>query len=205
MAVVWYVGPADVRVIDSTEWTRIGQPGVTRTWDKTNGWSLDQAAFTAPQLAILGALNEFTLNGAAAGTARPGAVVASAPDSALTVADMLEYIDAGGSPPVTLTDAATINWDAAQSSVYRVTLGGNRTLANPTWGDGVPRNGKPFRFEILQDATGTRTLAWGNKFVFGTTYPSPTLTTTASKRDIVEFVYNSTTDTFMCTNVAKGI
>jgi hypothetical protein len=205
MAVVWYVGAADVRVIDTTEWTRIALPGATKQWDKTNGWSLDQTLFTAGQLTFLGGLNEFSLNGAAAGTPRPGAAAIAAVDSALTLADMLEYIDAGGSPPVTLTDAATINWDAAASSVYRVTLGGNRTLANPTWSDNVPRNGKPFRFEILQDATGTRTLAWGNKFVFGTTYPSPTLTTTASKRDIVEFAYNSTTDTFMCTNIAKGI
>ena len=205
MAVVWYVGPADTRTIDSTEWTRIALPGATKTWDKTNGWSLDQTLFTAGQLTLLGGLNEFSLNGAAAGTPRPGSVVTAAPDSALTLGDMLEYIDAGGAPPVTLTDAATINWDAAVSSHYRVTLAGNRTIANPTWGDNSPRNGKPFRFEVIQDATGTRTLAWGNKFVFGTTYPSPTLTTTASKRDFVDFVYNSTTDTFMCVNVAKGI
>lgn len=205
MAVVWYVGPADVRTIDSTEWTRISLAGATKTWDKTNGWSLDQTLFTSPQLTFLGTLNEFSLNGAAAGTPRPGAAAVAATDSPLTLADLLEYIDQGGSAPVTLTDAATINWDAAVSSHYRATLAGNRALANPTWGDNAPRNGKPFRFEIIQDATGTRTLTWGNKFVFGTTYPSPTLTTTASKRDIVDFVYNSTTDTFMCVGTAKGI
>lgn len=203
MAVVWYVGPADVRTIDSTEWTRISLAGATKTWDKTNGWSLDQALFTSPQLTFLGTLNEFSLNGAAAGTPRPGAAAVAATDSPLTLADLLEYIDQGGSTPVTLTDAATINWDASTSNHFRVTLAGNRALANPTWGDGV-KNGKCILLEIAQDATGSRTLTWGNKFAFSTTFPSPTLTTTALKRDFVEFVYNSTTDLFYCTNIVKG-
>jgi lysophospholipase L1-like esterase len=92
MAVVWYVGPADVRTIDSTEWTRIALPGATKTWDKTNGWSINQSAFSAGQLTLLGGLNEFTLNAAADGTPRPGSVVTAAPDSALTLGDMVELI-----------------------------------------------------------------------------------------------------------------
>lgn len=201
MASVWYVGPADVRQIDSTEWTRVGAAGTTKTWDTTNGWSISQASFSGPQLTFLGLLNEFTLTGTDG--PRPGAAVTSTPDNMLTLSDMLEYIDQFGSAPFVLTDGATINWDASVSDHFRVTLGGNRTLANPTWGDSA-KNGKRFLFEIIQDGTGSRTLTWGNKFIFNTTFPSPTLTTTVSKRDFVEFVYNSTTDLFYCTNIVKG-
>ena len=87
--------------------------------------------------------------------------------------------------PVDLTDAATINTDAALGDHFRVTLGGNRTLANPT----NPRDGQKILFEITQDATGGRTLALGSNFnLAGQTV---TLSTTPSKRDYLGFVYHS--------------
>lgn len=63
--------------------------------------------------------------------------------------------------PVTLTDAATIalDWDTGINFV--VTLGGNRTLGNPT-------NGQPGtwrRIQFNQDGTGSRTITWSNQYV----------------------------------------
>lgn len=201
MASVWYIGFADVRTIDTAEWTRVEAPGSTSTWDKSNGWSISQASFTAPQLAILGALDEFTLTGT--NGPRPGAVVSASVDSALTLSDMLEYIDRGGALPVTLTDQATIALDASESDHYRVTLAGSRTLANPTWGD-APKDGKRILLEIIQGGTGSYTITWGNKYAFTTTFAQPTLNTAVGKRDFVEFVYNSTADLFYCTSIVKG-
>jgi hypothetical protein len=86
--------------------------------------------------------------------------------------------------PVVLTDAATITPDAAQSNHFTVTLGGNRTMANPL----NLQNGVILNFKIKQDGTGSRTLTWGSKFKWsgGT---APTLTTTASGRDLVTAMY----------------
>ena len=103
-------------------------------------------------------------------------------------------------PPKTLTDAATITVDAGTGNHFRVTLGGNRTLAAPT----NPTDGQRIVFEIIQDATGSRTLTWNGSYAFGTDVPSPTLTTTANKRDFVTFVYNSTAAKWYCVEAVKG-
>lgn len=63
--------------------------------------------------------------------------------------------------PVELTDAATIAFDWAAGINRFVTLGGNRTLGNPT-------NGKPGqhrRIQFNQDATGSRTITWDTQYV----------------------------------------
>lgn len=101
---------------------------------------------------------------------------------------------------VTLTDGANIAVDASTSNHFRVTLAGNRTLDNPT----NPSDGQMIMFEIIQDGTGSRTLAYGSKYAFSTDIPSPTLTTTASKRDFLGFRYNSTADKWYCLAVVKG-
>lgn len=91
-------------------------------------------------------------------------------------------------PPVALTDAATIATDASLGNHFRVTLGGNRTLGAPT----NPADGQRVIWEIIQDATGTRTLAYNAVFKFGTDITAAVLTTTASKRDFLGCVYSST-------------
>jgi hypothetical protein len=86
-----------------------------------------------------------------------------------------------------LTDGATIAVNAALGNDFRVTLAGNRTLANPT----NPANGQRVIFQVTQDATGSRTLTYGSAYDFGTA-GAPTLTTTAAKTDLLKFVYNAT-------------
>ena len=96
--------------------------------------------------------------------------------------------------PVALTDAASIATDASLSNTFTVTLGGNRTLANPT----NMTNGAIYNWRIRQDGTGSRTLAYGSKFKWpgGST---PTLTTTAGATDFISGQYFSDTDTILCT------
>lgn len=103
---------------------------------------------------------------------------------------MLNGVDAVGpvvSRPVTLTDAVTIATNAGLSNHFRVTLAGNRTLGNPT---GMS-DGEKVVWEIIQDATGSRTLTLGTAFALGSDISSVTLSTAANKRDFLGAVYNS--------------
>jgi hypothetical protein len=85
----------------------------------------------------------------------------------------------------TLTDQATVTWDASTQDVCKVTLAGNRTLAAPTNGT----TGQFISILVIQDGTGSRTLTWNAVFEFAAD-TAPTLTTTASKGDVFVFRYN---------------
>ena len=87
-----------------------------------------------------------------------------------------------------LTDGATITPDLADSNNFSVTLGGNRTLANPS-NITAGQSGSIF---ITQDGTGSRTLAYGSYFDFagGT---APTLSTTAAAVDRIDYIVRTTT------------
>ena len=87
----------------------------------------------------------------------------------------------------TLTDQATISWDASANQVTSVTLGANRTFGAPT----NQKDGAVYVLIVIQDGTGSRTITWNAvfKWVGGS---APTLTTTASARDIFVFVSNGT-------------
>jgi len=87
-----------------------------------------------------------------------------------------------------LTDGATITPDLADSNNFSVTLGGNRTLANPS-NITAGQSGSIF---ITQDGTGSRTLAYGSNFDFagGT---APTLSTTAAAVDRIDYVVRTAT------------
>lgn len=88
----------------------------------------------------------------------------------------------------TLTDAATITPDLAANCNFVVTLGGNRTIANPT-NITAGQSGSIF---IVQDATGSRTLSWGSYWDFpgGT---APTLSTAANAVDRIDYIVRSAT------------
>nr|BAR27006.1 fiber protein [uncultured Mediterranean phage uvMED] len=98
---------------------------------------------------------------------------------------------------VTLTDAANIAYDMDDGVNATVTLAGNRTLDNPS-NITVGQSGSIF---IVQDGTGSRTLSFGNAFDFagGT---APTLTTTASAVDRIDYVVR-TTSSIHCNFVAN--
>ena len=85
----------------------------------------------------------------------------------------------------TLTDQATVAWDASTQDVCKLTLGGNRTMAAPT----NNTTGQFISILVIQDGTGSRTLTWNAVFEFAAD-TAPTLTTTASKGDVFVFRYN---------------
>jgi hypothetical protein len=87
-----------------------------------------------------------------------------------------------------LSDGATITPDFAVANNYSVTLGGNRTLANPT----NLAAGQSGCIWITQDGTGSRTLAYGSQWDF-TGGTAPTLTTTASAVDCLVYAVQSST------------
>lgn len=87
-----------------------------------------------------------------------------------------------------LTDGTSITPDFAAANNFSLTIGGNRTLANPT----NLTAGQSGVIVITQDGTGSRTLAYGSywKFSNGT---APTLTTTASAVDVLAYYVESST------------
>lgn len=87
-----------------------------------------------------------------------------------------------------LTDGATITADFNVANNFSVTLGGNRTLANPS----NQTAGQAGTIVVTQDGTGSRTLAYGSnwKFPGGT---APTLTTAASSVDVIAYYVESAT------------
>jgi hypothetical protein len=86
----------------------------------------------------------------------------------------------------TLTDGATITPDFALNNHYQVTLGGNRTLANPT----NVVAGQSGVIRVVQDGTGSRTLAYGSNWKFSNG-AAPVLTTTANAVDLLVYFVES--------------
>lgn len=91
------------------------------------------------------------------------------------------------SAPVALTDGANISVDLADADVrnFTVTLGGNRTLDNPT-GQVAGQSGLII---VKQDGTGSRTLSYGSNYKFGG--GAPTLTATADAIDAISYFVES--------------
>jgi hypothetical protein len=87
-----------------------------------------------------------------------------------------------------LTDGSSITPDLADSNNFSVTLGGNRTLANPS-NIVAGQSGSIF---VTQDGTGSRTLAYGSYWDFagGT---APTLSTSANAVDRIDYVVRTST------------
>jgi hypothetical protein len=98
--------------------------------------------------------------------------------------DVAQTFTAGQRAEITtLTDGANVSLDLALSNNYTVTLGGNRTLDNPS-NVVAGQSGSIF---VVQDATGSRTLAYGSDYEFagGT---APTLSTAANAVDRIDYI-----------------
>lgn len=83
-----------------------------------------------------------------------------------------------------LTDQATIATDASLGNIFTVTLGGNRTMGAPT----NPHTGESITYQITQDGTGGRTLAWNAVFKQAWSDTGNTL----GKSSSISFWYNGT-------------
>jgi len=113
-----------------------------------------------------------------------GSVVTSLGE--LTPTDTLDGVLA---PTITtLTDDTTITPNFSLSCNFTVTLGGSRTLANPT-GMVPGQSGSIF---VVQDATGSRTLAFGSYWDFAAG-AAPVLSTGANAVDRIDYIVRSST------------
>lgn len=104
----------------------------------------------------------------------------------------------GAGASVALTDAATIALDMSTFINGTVTLGGNRTLGNPT----NPKVGQSGWIAFTQDGTGSRTLAYSSNWEFanGT---APTLSTAAGTKDVLFYTVLSSTS--ILGNLVKAV
>ena len=147
----------------------------------------EQIKFTTTSSAV----NEFTVINSATGNNPEISVTGSDTNIGLSLttkgSGLIKFNDGAYFPEATLTDGATITWDAATAPVAKVTLGGARTLSAPTNG----ATGQFISIAVIQDATGSRTLTWNSAYEF-TADTAPTLTTTVSKADVFVFRYNGT-------------
>ena len=98
----------------------------------------------------------------------------------------VKFNDAAYNPEATLTDAATVTWDAQAEPIAQVTLTDNRNM-------GAPSNGVAGQFIsllVIQDAGGTNTLTWNAVYEFPSDTP-PTLTSTGDLADLFVFRYHN--------------
>ena len=99
-----------------------------------------------------------------------------------------------------LTDAAAITTDASLGNTFSVTLGGNRTLGNPT----NPTADQKCLWKLKQDGTGSRTITLDTKFRLGTDMPPIVLSTAANKIDYLGAMYNAADDKWDVIGFIKG-
>ena len=135
------------------------------------------------------AVNEITVANAATGNAP--SITATGGDTNIDLnigakgTGLIKETTARYQDVVTATDGATVTFDLSDGNYQKVTLGGNRTLALSN-----VKVGQFFVLDLVQDATGSRTVTWFTtiKWAGGA---APTLTTTASKIDTLGFVCTS--------------
>ena len=112
------------------------------------------------------------------------------PDETVTLAGLelaQEYTAQQNFNATTLTDGVNISWDLNTNQVASVTLAGNRTLDNPT----NQVDGSSYTVIVRQDATGSRTLAYGTAYLFSGGV-APILSTGVSAVDILTFISDGT-------------
>lgn len=148
------------------------EQGDTMTGQAPKGLSRRNILKRAVGLAAVGAvggtvLTEFTTSSASAATTT----------------------ESGGLAPavINLADTATITIDASLGNDFRVTIGGNRAIANPI--NAV--DGQKMVLQITQGPGGPYTVTWGTAYSFSTSLLQPTLSTTAGQTDLLGFVYNA--------------
>lgn len=125
MTAVWYLGEADERRITSATWAAAGIVGVPDSvWNASNGWSVPQIQFTAPQLALLQLQQGFNVN--APDGPRPDQHRYDPSDDYATqgyVDEQIEVVEglihAGGAPPpITYAVTAISTWNQVHTFPY---------------------------------------------------------------------------------------
>jgi hypothetical protein len=135
-----------------------------------------------------------------------GQITGAAPTASPTFTGTATFAKSVSTPVALSAAAANIATDASQGNAFRVTLVGNGpyTLKAPT----NPTDGQMAIWEIAQDNVGSRALTLetgvAGGFAFGTDLTSITLTTTASKTDILGARYNAAAQRWWVIAFVKG-
>jgi hypothetical protein len=131
-----------------------------------------------------------------------GATVLAEATASPASAALATVVEPGGLAPavVPLTDAATIAVDASLGNDFRVTIAGNRTMGTPA----NPTNGEQIIFQITQGSGAPYTITWASGYQFSAGLPQPTLSTSAGQTDLLGFVYNATTGTWLLAAFLNG-
>ena len=130
---------------------------------KGNGTSAFTAV-TAPSGTIVGTTDTQTLSA-----------------KTLTNPTVTNYVET----PYSANSSTAITLDLTNGTVQIITLTGNATITMPT-----ATSGKSFVMMLKQDGTGSRTVTWSTvKWAGGT---APTITSTASRQDILSFFADGT-------------
>ena len=117
--------------------------------------------------------------GVTTSTGTGNVVLSSAP--ALTNPTVTNYVET----PYSANSSTAITLALTNGTVQIITLTGNATITMPT-----ATSGKSFIMFLKQDATGSRTVTWSTvKWAGGA---APTITSTASRQDILSFFADGT-------------
>jgi len=124
------------------------------------------------------------------------------PELAADATSLATIVEPGAVAPavVSLTDAATISVDASLGNDFRVTIGANRTMGNPS----NPANGQQIIFQVTQGSGGSAGLTWGSGYEFSAGLPQPTLSTAAGQTDLLGFIYNAAKSTWLLAAFVNG-
>ncbi|GEM_PF-2858241 len=173
-------------------WFTIGNPSINQPATPVDDWWLNMV-----QGELKGVLDAAGIVMVKGNNAQVAAAIAQmianalagyAPDLAgyAQLAAAQSFTKAQRGAVVALVDGATITPDFSLGNNFSLTIAGNRTLANPT----NLVAGQSGIIVITQDATGSRTAAFGSywKFASGS---APSLTTTANAVDVLAYYVES--------------
>jgi hypothetical protein len=116
--------------------------------------------------------------------------VLTAPDADVTIAGLekaQEFTKTQNFNATTLTDAASISWDASANQVTSVTVTASRAMDAPT----NMVDGAVYVITVIQDGTGGYTMSWNTVFKFAGAV-APVVTATANARDTFVFISDGT-------------
>jgi hypothetical protein len=148
----------------------------------------DAATLSQVTTAVAGAQALITAIGILKGAGAGSISAATAGTDYAGIANVQTFTAGQRGEVTVLTSGATVNTNLADSNNFSLTLDTNATLANPT----NIVAGQSGAIVITQDATGSRTLAYGSNWKFaGAT--APTLTTTADAVDVLVYYVESST------------
>ena len=189
--------PAPVPVISGEQWSAVLLASDSSDIPPGTFWTV---TFTIDQIAFPFTFS-FVLNHAAGATQDIAGLAHVEPTASMAAYMLLtggQFLGAVAPAVVDLADGPVISISAAAGNLFRVTLGGNRVLSVSGGMDG-----QLFRVEVVQDATGGRTLSYGAGFDFGAV-GAVVLSTAPHARDVLGIARNAVAGTYEVLAFAPG-